>query len=233
MLAREHWVRVPELTATPADLEELWLSRNPLSGQVPTKLGNLTGLMFLDLRDTLLSGPLPESLTRLSALTWLQLEGSGLCVPDASGFAAWVAAIRSFTGAVCAGSPTFLWVVTPPGPGPLDIVHAVADLDGDGRDDILAGEDRERNVGAPEERLAKTTLRVLVGEKDGSFTPAPELVDGTIDARPDCRRRRLQRGRAARPGGLRLRRLRVRREARIRQSAAAVPERPRRKAPAV
>ena len=87
------------------------------------------------------------------------------------------------TGAVCAGPPTFLWVVTPPGPDPLDIVHAVADLDGDGRDDILAGEDRERNVGAPEERLMKTTLRILVGEEDGSFTHAPELVDGTIDAR--------------------------------------------------
>ena len=165
------------------DLEELWLSRNALSGQVPTELENLTGLTFLDLRNTLLSGPLPESLTRLSALTWLQLEGSGLCVPDAPDFEAWVAAIRDCTGAVCAGSPTFLWVVTQPGPGPLDIVHAVADLDGDGRDDILAGADRERNVGAPEERLAKTTLRILVGEEDGSFTHAPELVDGTIDAR--------------------------------------------------
>ena len=88
------------------DLEELWLSRNPLSGQVPTELQNLTGLTFLDLRNTLLSGPLPEGLTRLSALTWLQLEGSGLCVPDASDVEAWVAAIRDFTGAACAGSPT-------------------------------------------------------------------------------------------------------------------------------
>ena len=48
----------------PTDLEELWLSRNPLSGQVPTEFGNLAGLTFLDLRDTLLSGPLPESRPR-------------------------------------------------------------------------------------------------------------------------------------------------------------------------
>ncbi|MCY4024681.1 MAG: VCBS repeat-containing protein, partial [Acidobacteria bacterium] len=34
-----------------------------------------------------------------------------------------------------------------------------------------------------EERLAKTTLPILVGEEDGSFTHAPDLVDGTIDAR--------------------------------------------------
>ena len=165
------------------DLEGLWLSRNALSGQVPTELGNLTGLTFLDLRNTMLSGPLPENLTRLSALTWLQLAGSGLCVPDSPDFEAWVVTIRDFTGAVCGGSPTFLWVVTHPDLGPLDIVHAVADFNGDGRDDILAGEDRERNVGAPEERLTKTTARILVGEEDGSFTYAPELVDGTIDAR--------------------------------------------------
>ena len=112
------------------DLEGLWLSRNALSGQVPTELGNLTGLTFLDLRNTMLSGPLSENLTRLSALTWLQLEGSGLCVPGSPDFEAWVTTIRDFTGAVCRGSPTFLRVVTHPGLGPLDIVHAVADFNG-------------------------------------------------------------------------------------------------------
>ena len=34
-----------------------------------------------------------------------------------------------------------------------------------------------------EDRLTKTTLRVFVGEEDGSFRHAPELVEGTIDAR--------------------------------------------------
>ena len=141
------------------DLEGLWLSRNALSGQVPTELGNLTGLTFLDLRNTMLSGPLPENLTRLSALTWLQLAGSGLCVPDSPDFEAWVATIRDFTGAVCSGSPTFLWVVTHPDLGPLDIVHAVADFNGDGRDDILAG----RGPGA-QRRCARGTAH----EDDGA-----------------------------------------------------------------
>ena len=166
-----------------ADLEGLWLTRNALSGPVPRELGNLDGLTRLDLRSTMLSGPLPESFTRLSVLTWLQLEGSGLCVPDAPAFAAWLATIRDFTGVVCAGPPTFFRVVTQPGLGLLDTVHAVADLNRDGRDDIIAGEGQERNVGAPAERVTRTTLRILVGEEDGSFTHAPELVDGTIEAR--------------------------------------------------
>ena len=166
-----------------ANLKGLWLTRNPVSGQVPTELGSLTGLTRLDLRGTILSGPLPDSLTRLSALTWLQLEGSGLCVPDLPGVQVWLATIRDFTGAVCTGSPTFLRVVTQPGLGRLDWVHAVTDLNGDGRDDVLVGAQQEHNVGAPEERFMKTTLRILVGEQDGSFTYAPELVEGTIDAR--------------------------------------------------
>ena len=166
-----------------ANLKGLSLTRNQVSGQVPTELGNLTGLTRLDLRGTMLSGPLPESLTRLSALTWLQLEGSGLCVPDLPSVQAWLDSIRDFTGAVCIGSPTFLRVVTQPGLGLLDAVHAVADLNGDGRDDVIAGERQETNVAAPEERFTKTTLRILVGEEDGGFTYAPELVDGTIDAR--------------------------------------------------
>ena len=174
---------VPAALGHLGNLEGLWLTGNPLSGQVPTELGDLTRLTRLDLRGTMLSGPLPESLTRLSALTWLQLEGSGLCVPDSSGVEAWLAGIHDFTGAVCIGSPTFLRVVTQPGLGRLDWVHAVTDLNGDGRDDVLVGAQQEHNVGTSEERFMKTTLRLLVGEQDGSFTYAPELVEGTINAR--------------------------------------------------
>ena len=130
----------------------------------------------------MLSGPLPESLTGLSALDWLPLGGSGLCVPDTPAARVWVATISEFEGAVCAGPPSFLRVVTQPGLGVLVAVHAVADIDGDGRDDILAGGldfiDRR-----PEDRFTKATLRVFVGEGDGSFRHAPELIEGTIDAR--------------------------------------------------
>ena len=35
----------------------------------------------------------------------------------------------------------------------------------------------------PEERFTKTALHVFVGEENGGLTHAPELVDGTIDAR--------------------------------------------------
>ena len=77
---------------------------------------------------------------------------------------------------------TFSRVVTEPNLS-LEQVHAVADLDGDGRDDILAGGYLEYNVATPEERITKTTPHVFVSVGDGSFRPAPELVDGTIDVR--------------------------------------------------
>ena len=165
-----------------ANLKGLLLGVNLLSGRVPPELGNLTELTALDFRDTMLSGPLPESLTGLSALAWLPLGGSGLCVPDTPAGRAWVAAISEFEGAVCAGPASFLRVVTQPGLGVLAAVHAVADLDGDGRDDILAG-GLDFIDHRPEDRFTKATLRVFVGEGDGSFRHAPELVEGTIDAR--------------------------------------------------
>ena len=76
---------------------------------------------------------------------------------------------------------TFSRVVTDPGLGNLEFVHAVADLNGDGRDDILAGGADGSGV-TPEDRITKkTTLQVLVSEGDGSLRHAPELVEGTID----------------------------------------------------
>ena len=155
---------------------------NPLSGRIPPELGGLVNLTGLELRNTMLSGPVPEALTRLSALEWLALDDSGLCVPDTPAARAWLAAISEFTGAVCEGSLEFLRVVTLPGLGVLNAVHAVADLNGDGRDDILAG-GLDFVDSRPEDRLTKTTLRVFVGEEDGGFRHAPELVEGTIDVR--------------------------------------------------
>ncbi|MCY4506718.1 MAG: FG-GAP-like repeat-containing protein, partial [Acidobacteria bacterium] len=166
-----------------ANLEGLLLGVNVLSGRVPPELGNLVELTALDFRDTMLSGPLPESLTGLSALDWLPLEGSGLCVPDTPAARAWVATISQFEGAICAGPPSFLRVVTQPGLGVLESVHAVADLNGDGRDDILAGGVDFRDDNLPEDRFTKATLRVFAGQGGSGFRHAPELVAGTIDVR--------------------------------------------------
>ena len=82
-------------------------------------------------------------------------------------------------------SVSFSRVTMEPDLGRLDFVLAVADLNGDGRDDILAGgrEEHGSNATTREERLTKTTLRVFAGEENGSLTHAPELVEGTIDVR--------------------------------------------------
>ena len=164
-------------------LGSLRLSSNPLTGRIPVELGNLTGLTHFNLGWTMLSGPIPARLTRLSALEWLQLDGTGLCAPDTAAVRAWLATIRDFTGAICEEPLIFLRVLTQPGVGVFTDVVAVADLNGDGRDDVLVADYLEYNVGTPEERLTKAPLRVLVNVGDGSFRHAPELVEGTIDVR--------------------------------------------------
>ncbi len=66
----------------------------------------------------------------------------------------------------------------------LDFVLSVADLNADGRDDVVAGGREEYTFeGTREDRFTKTELHVFVGEEDGSLTYAPELVDGPMEAR--------------------------------------------------
>ena len=161
-----------------------------LSGPVPPELGNLSSLVDLYLGYTMLGGPLPASMSGLSALESLSLDESGLCVPDSPAMRAWVATVADFSGAFCEGSVSFLRVLTQPGLGRLDNVLAVADFDGDGRDDILAGGLDEYDAYAssmtakPEDRLdPKATLHMFVAVGDGSFRHAPELIEGTIAVR--------------------------------------------------
>ena len=82
------------------------------------------------------------------------------------------------------GQVSFSRVSTNPELGRLDFIAAVADINGDGRDDILAGGREEyRSDGVPDDRLTKASLHILVGKEDGGFSHAPELVEGTIEAR--------------------------------------------------
>ena len=67
----------------------------------------------------------------------------------------------------------------------LDYILAVADLNADGLDDIVAGgrELDEETVEQPEDRHDTTALEVFFGVEDGTFRHAPELVDGAIEIR--------------------------------------------------
>ena len=57
---------------------ELDLSKNQLTGKIPTDLGGLTNLELLDLSDNELSGELPADLSHLAKLEWLILSGNPL-----------------------------------------------------------------------------------------------------------------------------------------------------------
>ena len=95
-----------------------------------------------------------------------------------------VTAIALVIGCPSAHAQTFSRVVTAPDLGRFDYVLAVADLDGDGRDDVVVGGlDEYKRDASAEERLTMTTLRLFAGAADGGFRHAPALVEGTIDAR--------------------------------------------------
>ena len=85
---------------------ELGLSRNNLSGMLPSALGNLTRLKRLYLSYNTLSGTLPESLTNLQQMRvfWFG-NNAGLCAPVSPAFAAWFDRISDARGPTCGVPP--------------------------------------------------------------------------------------------------------------------------------
>ena len=102
-----------------------------------------------------------------------------------TGFAAVIVLVTVvLVTAVSTREPTFSRVETYPDMGRLDYILAVADFNDDARDDILAGGREEAAWdGLPEDRHDTTALEVFFGQEDGTFQHAPDLIDGTIQAR--------------------------------------------------
>lgn len=67
--------------------------------------------------------------------------------------------------------------------GEMEHVFVVADLNGDALDDIVVGDQIDHDPDfTPADRLMKVPLHVFTSDGDGTFTHAPELVDGQIEA---------------------------------------------------
>ena len=95
----------------------------------------------------------------------------------------WLVAIFTVLVASRTSGQTFERVVTAPELGEMDYIFAVADFNNDGRDDIVAGDVVEhREDFTPEDRLTKVPLYVFLGEEDGTFMHAADLVGGPVEA---------------------------------------------------
>ena len=67
--------------------------------------------------------------------------------------------------------------------GEMNHVFVVADLNGDALDDIVVGDNvAHASDLTPADRLTKVPLHIFVSNGDGTFTHAPELVEGQIEA---------------------------------------------------
>ena len=100
-LDRWHGVRTDSI----GRVSGLDLSRNGLSGYLPAQIGLLANLTELKIGDNALSGQLPLSLARLS-LEEFDYTGTSLCVPDGTGFRDWLNGIprHNGTGVQCSSA---------------------------------------------------------------------------------------------------------------------------------
>ena len=82
-----------------------------------------------------------------------------------------------------AHAQTFERVDTPGGFNRIQVILAVADLNGDGRDDIIAGSQPNDGSETAEDRLDKPPVQVFLGTRDGRLELAPAEMLPSIRAR--------------------------------------------------
>ena len=92
----------PTGIVTLAELGQLDLSDNDLTGSLPWDIGYMSSLTTLRLGSNAgLDGLLPFSMVQMARLAVLQYEDTGLCIPPTRGFQSWVAGLDVLEGPLC------------------------------------------------------------------------------------------------------------------------------------
>ena len=93
-------------------------------------------------------------------------------------------AVGMMLSVVSASGQTFVPIITETvALGEMEHVFVVADLNGDALDDLVVGDQIDHDPDfTPVDRLTKVPLHIFTSDGDGTFTHAPELVDGQIEA---------------------------------------------------
>ena len=98
---------IPAQLGSLANLTQLYLANDGLTGPIPAQLGGLESLRAMVLsRNARMSGALPDRLTDLHQLEALQAGDTGLCAPSDARFRDWLAGVWKRRVALCAaGDP--------------------------------------------------------------------------------------------------------------------------------
>ncbi|MBW6474876.1 MAG: hypothetical protein K0B14_17240, partial [Anaerolineaceae bacterium] len=96
---------IPSTIGNLINLQWVDIYGNQLSGSLPTSIGDLPKINNLNVSDNPLSGPIPSSFVKLSSLERFMFSDTEICEPIAPDFQIWKSSVDIFTSTTIICSP--------------------------------------------------------------------------------------------------------------------------------